>query len=70
MVAAPVSGVVGDRQAQLGEYVQPGTRLMTIVPMDTVYVVANFKETQTARDANGPARRNSHRCAAGKGFRR
>jgi len=44
-----VSGVVGDKQAQLGEYVQPGTRLMTIVPMDTVYVVANFKETQTAR---------------------
>ena len=49
MISAPVSGVVGDRQAQLGEYVQPGTRLMTIVPMDTVYVVANFKETQTAR---------------------
>ena len=49
MVTAPVSGLVGDRQAQAGEYVQPGSRLMTIVPMDTVYVVANFKETQTAR---------------------
>lgn len=49
VVTAPVSGVIGDKQAQLGEYVQPGTRLMTIVPMDTVYVVANFKETQTAR---------------------
>jgi membrane fusion protein (multidrug efflux system) len=49
IVTAPVSGIVGDRQAQLGEYVQPGTRLMTIVPMDTLYVVANFKETQTAR---------------------
>ncbi len=34
---------------QLGEYVQPGTQLMTIVPMDTVYVAANFRETQTAR---------------------
>jgi membrane fusion protein (multidrug efflux system) len=53
MVAAPVSGIVGDRQAQLGEYVQPGTRLMTVVPMDTVYVVANFKETQTARMLTG-----------------
>jgi membrane fusion protein (multidrug efflux system) len=46
---APVSGVVGARQAQIGEYVQPGTQLMTIVPMDTIYVQANFKETQTAR---------------------
>jgi hypothetical protein len=53
MVVAPVSGIVGDRQAQLGEYVQPGTRLMTVVPMDTVYVVANFKETQTARMLTG-----------------
>jgi len=49
VIVAPVSGVVGDRQAQIGEYVQPGTQLMTVVPMDTIYVVANFKETQTAR---------------------
>ena len=49
MIVAPVSGIVGDRQAQIGEYVQPGTQLMTVVPMNTVYVVANFKETQTAK---------------------
>jgi len=49
VVRAPVSGVVGDRQAQIGEYVQPGTQLMTIVPMNTLYLTANFKETQTAR---------------------
>jgi len=49
VVRAPVDGVVGDRQAQIGEYVQPGTQLMTVVPMNTVYVVANFKETQTTR---------------------
>jgi membrane fusion protein (multidrug efflux system) len=49
IVRAPVSGVVGDRQAQIGEYVQPGTQLMTIVPMKTIYLTANFKETQTAR---------------------
>ncbi|HEY4125980.1 MAG TPA: HlyD family secretion protein [Rhizomicrobium sp.] len=49
IVRAPVSGVIGDRQAQIGEYVQPGTQLMTIVPMRTLYVTANFKETQTAR---------------------
>jgi membrane fusion protein (multidrug efflux system) len=49
VVRAPVDGVIGDRQAQIGEYVQPGTQLMTIVPMNTLYVVANFKETQTTR---------------------
>ena len=49
IIRSPVAGVVGDRQAQIGEYVQPGTQLLTVVPMDTVYVAANFKETQTAR---------------------
>lgn len=49
VIRAPVDGVVGDRQVQLGEYVQPGTQLLTVVPMNTLYVVANFKETQTAR---------------------
>ena len=49
VIRAPVDGVVGDRQVQLGEYVQPGTQLLTLVPMNTLYVVANFKETQTAR---------------------
>lgn len=49
VVRAPVAGVVGDRQVQVGEYVQPGTQLMTIVPTETIYVTANFKETQTAR---------------------
>ncbi len=49
VIASPIDGVVGDRQAQLGEYVQPGTQLMTIVPVQDIYVVANFKETQTAR---------------------
>ncbi|MBI3678606.1 MAG: HlyD family secretion protein [Proteobacteria bacterium] len=49
IIRAPVSGIVGDRQAQIGEYVQPGTALMTVVPMNTIYVVANYKETQTSR---------------------
>jgi membrane fusion protein (multidrug efflux system) len=49
VIRAPVDGVVGDRQAQVGEYVQPGTQLMTLVPMNTIYVAANFKETQTTR---------------------
>jgi membrane fusion protein (multidrug efflux system) len=49
LILAPIDGVVGNRQAQAGDYVQPGTRLMTLVPLNAVYVTANFKETQTRR---------------------
>jgi membrane fusion protein (multidrug efflux system) len=49
LIRAPIDGVVGDRQVEPGDYVQPGTRLMTIVPMTALYVTANFKETQVAR---------------------
>ena len=53
LIRAPIDGVVGDRQIAPGDYVQPGTRLLTIVPLEAVYVVANFKETQTARMTAG-----------------
>jgi membrane fusion protein (multidrug efflux system) len=49
VVRAPIDGVVGDRQAEPGDYVQPGTRLLTVVPLSAVYVTADFKETQIAR---------------------
>jgi len=49
VIRAPVSGIVGNRQVQRGEFVGVGTQMMTIVPMNTLYVTANFKETQTAR---------------------
>jgi len=49
LIVAPIDGVVGNRQAQPGDYVQPGTRLLTLVPLKAVYVTANFKETQTVR---------------------
>lgn len=52
-VRAPMDGVVGDRQIEVGDYVAPGTRLMTVVPLEALYVVANFKETQTARMTAG-----------------
>jgi membrane fusion protein (multidrug efflux system) len=46
-VKAPISGVVGDRALRKGQFVQPGTSLLTLVPMgEAIYVVANFKETQ------------------------
>jgi membrane fusion protein, multidrug efflux system len=47
-VTAPFDGVVGNRAAQLGEFVQPGTRLLALVPLANAYVDANFKETQLA----------------------
>ncbi len=43
---APVSGFVAQRTAQLGQRVNPGTPLMAIVPLDQVWVDANFKEAQ------------------------
>ena len=48
-IFAAVDGVVGNRQVQTGDYVTPGQRLMTLVPLGDLYVMANFKETQTDR---------------------
>jgi membrane fusion protein (multidrug efflux system) len=45
-VRASIAGRIGSKTVQVGQYVQPGTRLMSIVPVQDVYVVANFKETQ------------------------
>jgi membrane fusion protein (multidrug efflux system) len=53
IVASPIDGVVGDRQVEPGDYVQPGTRLMTVAPLHALYVTANFKETQVARMTPG-----------------
>lgn len=53
VVRAPVSGVVGNRRAREGEYVKPGSLLLSVVPLDGAWVVANFKETQLARIAPG-----------------
>jgi membrane fusion protein (multidrug efflux system) len=53
VILAPIDGVVGDRQVEPGDYVQPGSRLMTIVPLNALYVTANFKETQVSRMVAG-----------------
>ncbi|WP_428491325.1 HlyD family secretion protein [Rhodopila sp.] len=45
-LTAPIDGTVGARTLRVGQYVQAGTQLMAIVPLDAVYVVANYKETQ------------------------
>ena len=43
---ASISGRVGDLTVRPGQFVQPGQRLMSVVPTDRLYVTANFKETQ------------------------
>jgi len=45
-ITAPVDGVVGNRTLRVGQFVQAGTNLMAIVPIERVYIVANYKETQ------------------------
>jgi membrane fusion protein (multidrug efflux system) len=46
VVRAPSDGVVGNRAAQPGQYVAPGSRLIALVPLKSIYIAANFKETQ------------------------
>src|SRR5579885_3257540 len=46
VIRAPIDGVAGNRAGQVGQYVKPGTQLLSIVPLPHVYVTANFKETQ------------------------
>ena len=45
---APIDGVIGNKRVQVGDYLKVGQQLMTIVPLDKLYVEANFKETQLA----------------------
>jgi membrane fusion protein (multidrug efflux system) len=52
-ISAPVDGTVGARSLRVGQFVQAGTQLMAVVPLDSVYVVANFKETQLTHVRNG-----------------
>src|SRR5450432_2028507 len=45
-IVAPIDGIVGNRSLRIGQFVQAGTQLMSVVPVAGAYVVANFKETQ------------------------
>ena len=64
VIRAPIDGVIGNRAVQTGDYVQPGQRLASVVPLGEVYVDANFKETQLARVARRPTGLDRGRCAA------
>ena len=52
-IIAPITGQVTQKSVDLGQYVSPGQLLFTLVPLDQVYVTANFKETQMANVAPG-----------------
>ncbi len=45
-IVSPVDGTVGARTLRIGQLVNAGTQLMSVVPLHSIYVVANFKETQ------------------------
>jgi membrane fusion protein (multidrug efflux system) len=45
-IVSPGDGVVGNRTLRVGQYVQAGTQLMSVVPVAQAYIVANYKETQ------------------------
>ena len=48
-IVAPVTGIVGKKTVELGENLSPGQQLMAVVPLDDVWIIANFKETQLSR---------------------
>ena len=45
-ITAPFDGTIGVRTVQVGQYVQPGTQVMAVVPLREVYITANYKETE------------------------
>jgi membrane fusion protein, multidrug efflux system len=48
-IVAPANGIVGKKTVEVGENVTAGQQLMAVVPLDDVWIIANFKETQLAR---------------------
>ncbi|OAX53206.1 multidrug ABC transporter permease [Xanthomonas translucens pv. poae] len=56
-LTARIDGRIGDKTVQVGQFVAAGTRLMSVVPVDALYLSANFKETQVGLMRPGqPAR--------------
>ncbi|WP_442579745.1 HlyD family secretion protein [Mesorhizobium sp. ASY16-5R] len=49
VLRAPYDGVVGNRAVEVGDLVSPGQKLAVVVPLNKLYIVANFKETQLAQ---------------------
>ncbi|MCI0997165.1 HlyD family secretion protein [Pseudomonas corrugata] len=54
-ITAPINGTVGEKSVRIGAFVNAGKPLLAIVPLDAVYITANFRETQLARVQTGQA---------------
>ena len=65
-IRAAFDGVIGNRAAQVGDYVQPAQRLFSLVPLKDVYIDANFKETQLAKLKPGQSVKITVDAQAGK----
>jgi len=54
-ITAPIGGTIGQKSVRIGAFVNAGKPLLAIVPLDAVYITANFRETQLARVQTGQA---------------
>jgi membrane fusion protein, multidrug efflux system len=52
-ILAPLDGVVGERSVQVGNYVSPAATLMTVVPLDQIYIEANYREVELMHVRSG-----------------
>jgi membrane fusion protein (multidrug efflux system) len=52
-IVAPATGVVGDKTVQVGQRLQPGQQLLSIVPVNDIWITADFRETQLRRMHRG-----------------
>jgi membrane fusion protein (multidrug efflux system) len=68
IIRAPLDGIVGNRSVQVGDYVTAGKRLAAIVPLDEIYIDANYKETQLAAIRPGATAHVTLDAAGGKAF--
>jgi membrane fusion protein (multidrug efflux system) len=48
-ITAPVTGIVGKKTVELGQNITAGQQMMAVVPLDDIWITANFKETQLGR---------------------
>jgi membrane fusion protein, multidrug efflux system len=52
-IIAPAPGVVGDKTVQVGQRVQPGEQLLTVIPLNDIWITADFRETQLRKMRHG-----------------
>ena len=48
-IVAPIGGIIGQRSVRVGAFVNAGKPLLAIIPLEDIYITANFRETQLAR---------------------